>query len=751
MFILFSSNTTGNAGNCFYQNPTVVTDKKLFAQAVSRDYVCAEYKDHKRSNTGFLRSNCLALDCDNDFSDKPADWVTPEKIMKAFPEVEFGIHYSRNNMKEKNGRAPRPKFHVLFPIKTITSAEEYAALKRATLRHFPFFDKNALDAARFFFGTREPEVELYGGSTTVDAFLAEHSYNKTSDAVIPQGSRNSEMSKTAAKLLKRYGDTTEALVKFRKEAKRCQPPLPERELEAIWKSAIKFYSRVSLEADYIPPEKYGSTLRLKPSDYSDVGQAKVLADEYSETLRYSEATDFIVYNGSYWEESAPKAQAKSQELTDRQLAEAEEELALREKEMLRGKVFELLTGASSRKSATNLMTDSQKRILDKYNAALAYRDYIIKRRDSRKISATLTEAQPMLYTDPSKLDRDAFKLNAPSATYDLKTGEKLPHDPEDMITRQTAFDPSEEGRELWEKALDTIFCGDRELIDYVRKIVGLAAIGKVYLESMIISFGNGHNGKSTFWNTISAVLGSYSGGLSAEVLTSGCRRNIKPEIAELRGKRLVTAAELEEGTRLSTSALKQLNSTDDLIGEKKYKAPFSFTPTHTLVLYTNHLPKVGTLDSGTWRRLIVVPFNAKITGEPDIKNYSDYLVKNAGGAVMQWIIDGARAVIGDSFKPVLPQAVASAISCYREENNWLGIFLEECCEIRADYEQPSGLLYETYRDYCFRSGEYTRSVTDFYSALLADNRFTKRRSNKGRQIIGLRLRVGRDTQLHNFS
>lgn len=83
-------------------------------------------------------------------------------------------------------------------------------------------------------------------------------------------------------------------------------------------------------------------------------------------------------------------------------------------------------------------------------------------------------------------------------------------------------------------------------------------------------------------------------------------------------KRLVIAAELEEGMRLNTSVIKQLCSTDDIYAEKKYKDPFKFTPSHTIVLYTNHLPKVGANDEGTWRRLIVIPFNAKIEGRSDI-------------------------------------------------------------------------------------------------------------------------------------
>ena len=122
----------------------------------------------------------------------------------------------------------------------------------------------------------------------------------------------------------------------------------------------------------------------------------------------------------------------------------------------------------------------------------------------------------------------------------------------------------------------------------------------------------------------------------------------------MRGQRLVIAAELEEGTRLNTATVKQMCSTDEVYAEKKYKDPFSFVPSHTLVLYTNHLPKVGAIDAGTWRRLIVVPFNARITGSGDIKNYAEYLYENAGPAILAWMIEGAKRVIDMEFHITLP-------------------------------------------------------------------------------------------------
>lgn len=273
----------------------------------------------------------------------------------------------------------------------------------------------------------------------------------------------------------------------------------------------------------------------------------------------------------------------------------------------------------------------------------------------------------------------------------------------------------------------------------MQRIVGLAAIGNVYLEAMIIAYGSGRNGKSTFWNAIARVMGNYAGNMSADTLTVGCRRNVKPEMAELKGKRLVIAAELDEGVHLNSSMVKQLCSTDAIYAEKKYKAPFSFTPSHTLVLYTNHLPKVSAYDIGTWRRLIVIPFNAQICGSSEIKNYTEYLVKHAGGAILSWIIEGSRKVIAENFNIKSPKVVCDAIAAYRENNDWLSVFLNEKCAIDPSYKQKSGELYGAYSDYCVNTKEHKHSKKDFYAALEQAG-YHKTRNNKGCFVYGLMLK-----------
>ena len=708
---IYDAATVGSRSNCVYPNPVTVTDADTMRQAATFDHVCAAYKQNYRSVDNFLKADCLPMDCDNDHSDDPDDWLTPFDVAMDFPGVGMIFVYSRSHMKPKGKRGPRPRFHVYFICTETTNSEIYSSWKDRLIADYPYFDDGAKDSARFLFGVKNAVVEVYDGEITIDEFLADSFAEwDAAQGQIPEGSRNKTMSHYAGRIIKRLGNTEEAHKQFLKEAEKCSPPLDDAELAGIWASAVKFGAKVAAQEGYIPPEQYNQDFLLMPEDFSDVGQAIVLSREYMDRLRFSPATDYIVFNGSFWEESQPNAQGIAQELTARQLEEAETEIQRCMKEMSDNGAWAMLAAMGAKK-AMAAFSEAQRRSFEKYERAETYRKYAIKRRDTKYISAALKEARPMIQIEQRVLDADEFLLNLPSGTCDLRTGAVREHNAQDYITKQTAVDPSGDGMDVWEDALQTFFQGDADLIRYVQEIVGLAAIGKVYIEALVIAYGEGRNGKSTFWNTIARVLGTYSGNMSADTLTVGCKRNVKPELAEAKGKRMIIAAELEEGMRLNTSNVKQLCSTDEIYAEKKYKAPFSYVPTHTLVLYTNHLPRVGAIDQGTWRRLIVIPFNAKIEGKADIKNYADFLFKMAGGAVLQWIIEGAKRVIASDYKIAQPRVVQDAIQKYKENNDWLSHFLEDCCEIDPSYEAKSGEVYNTYRSYCNQMREAPRIFT----------------------------------------
>ena len=743
---MYHADCTGNEKNCLYRHRVEITDEASLTEVVRHDYVCAEYRDGYRSNDRFISSDCVAVDFDNDHSENPKNWVKPEQIIAALPGVTIAIHYSRNHMRIKKGKAARPKFHMMIAIRPVTDSKAYAAMKRKLAALLPFADMNALDSARFFFGTEDPLVEFYPGTRTLNDLLEEEEefdagmrQGQYGEQVITEGKRNATMSRKAGKIVKRFGYNEEAHELFLKEAEKCEPPLEDDELEKIWHSAARTAKWAQEQPDYIPPEEYNAIGSLKPDDYSDVGQAKVIATECAAELAFTPGTDYIRFTGKRWEESRSKALGLVIDFLDRQLADANNCVQQAQKRLIELGVAEeavLAGGKTLQKLIQGYQTEAYFALL----GALAYKQFVMKRRDMKYIQSAMQPAKPMVEIDQNELDKNENYLNCPDGTYDIALGlrGRHDHDSDDLITKMTAAAPGDEGHDLWQETLNLIFQGDEELIDYVQRIVGLAAIGEVYQEAMIIAYGDGSNGKSTFWNTIATVMGNYAGLISADVLTVGCKRNVKPELAEVKGMRLLIASELEEGQRLSTSIVKQLCSTDLIEGEKKYKDPFKFRPTHTLVLYTNHLPRVGASDTGIWRRLIVIPFNARITGKSDIKNYTKYLVAHAAPAIMKWIIQGAEKTIRDQYRLKPPQCVQDAIARYKADNDWMSHFLEECCETGEGLREKSGELFAAYRAFCARTNDFCRSTAEFYTSL-EQRGFTRHRTHEGKFILGLRV------------
>lgn len=733
-FTLYTANCTGNEKNVLYPNQKVITAEADLKKAISYDHVCAKYQNDTRGDANFLVSDVVPMDCDNDHSDSPEEWITPQFLADNLCDVAFAVTYSRHHMLAKGNQSARPRFHVFFPTIPCNDANSHKAIKQKIHKELPFFDGNALDAARFLFGCPS-DVFWHEGSLSIEDWLTLMKSNRS----IPQGQRNSTLSRMAAKLVKRFGVTEESYQKFLEKSAECEPPLPDEELETIWNSACKFGKKVAKQEGYVAPEAYGKQ-SLIPDDFSDVGEARTFVEQYADEVAFTVATDYLRYNGTYWEESEHAVTLAMMEHTDVQLAEAEKqvEAALQNLEHLGIPREAAKTGG---KKFRDSLDEAQTAAYQQYQYYSTFQAFVMKYRNVRNMTNALDAAKSLVLHNPDELDRNPMLLNTPGGTYDLTKGLDgwKPTDPADLLTKVTAVVPSEEGMPLWEDALQLFFCGDQSLIDYVQQVCGLCLVGKVYQEALLIAYGDGRNGKSTFWNVIYKVLGSYSGNLSADALTVNCRRNVKPEMAELKGKRMILAAELQEGMRLNTSVVKQLCSTDPIFAEKKFKAPFHFEPSHTLVLYTNHLPKVGASDDGTWRRLIVIPFHAKIQGSKDIKNYTQHLVDNAGGAVLSWLIEGARKVIAANYQINRPQCVLDAIGAYREGNDWLGNFINECCEADKSYQAKSGELYNRYREYCNENGEYTRSTSDFYAALEQAG-FKKTRTHSARYIMGLQLK-----------
>ncbi len=625
-------------------------------------------------------------------------------------------------MKVKGNKSARPRFHVYFPIEEIKDAGEYSNYKEQLYKEFSYFDNNALDAARFIYGIPNPEVELYDGEFSIIEFLQEDEFAKLDEKVIESGSRNNTMSHIAGKLIKRFGATDEAHEKFLEQANRCDPPLSDEELSTIWNSARKFGDKVSSQEGYIPPEEYGRSYEeYKPQELTDIAMAEVFSKHNKDKAIYTVSAGWLYWDEKKWEVSELKVMHLYMETA---------------KKVLKNATYEF------REAYTKLMQaemDGAKDVIAKAkseaNKAKQYLTFAKKMNDHGKVSGILKLGKSMLEIPNDKLDSDPFILNTPKGIVDLKTGKMNEHKPSAYCTKMTFVSPANDNMHLWIETLDEVTGKDKEFQNFLKYHAGSTLIGRVYEEALLLVYGSGGNGKSTVFNSEAHVLGDYAGKIPAESLTTRAK-NVKVDLAELCGKRYILASETEEGQRLSVSMLKQIASVDDISAERKYYAPFSFTPSHSTILYTNHLPKVGSNDRGTWRRILVAPFNTEIKNPKT--DYVDELLKKAGGAILQWMIEGAALYIKNGYKFPYSKVVDNAKNVYREENDWIDHFITDHCVKGLNENVMSRTLYQVYREWSIVNGEYTRNDRDFSKALLQAG-YTKKRTNKGYMWLGLSI------------
>ena len=531
--------------------------------------------------------------------------------------------------------------------------------------------------------------------------------SKEAPGKITEGRRNEDMFHLAASLRAKgltVAEITAAMMEANKT--RCDPPLSKQEIETICQSTGR-YERGPVAV---------ITDSVKPPDYSDAGNAAVFSRVYQNDIIFVDALGWLWWNGKHWERDDHKATAWALELSEKMLQEAKEENRAALLQVAEATAKHAETGAAEDADALEKAKADAAR-------AKAYLTHAKNSRNAVRIKNMLELSKPALVIKADKLDANPFDLNTPAGIVELTTGRLRPHERGAYCSQITQTGPDTKGSEMWSAFLDTITCGDGSVRGFLQLVAGMSLIGAVYQEGIIIAYGGGRNGKSTYFNALGAVLGDYTGSIDIKVITTD-RANKGAALATLRGRRLVVTGELEEHQRLSVATLKQLASTDRLVIEEKFKQPETVKQTHTLVLFTNHLPRVGSTDNGTWRRLIVVPFNATIPAGTGIQNYADVLVKEAGGAILLWAIEGAVNFVRNGFRLQIPEVVEEATEAYREREDWLTNFINERCIREPNARAKTGELYAAYKEWAESNGEFVRRGNDFTAAMEAAGFYT---------------------------
>jgi putative DNA primase/helicase len=339
---------------------------------------------------------------------------------------------------------------------------------------------------------------------------------------------------------------------------------------------------------------------------------------------------------------------------------------------------------------------------------------------------TLASTEAGVAVTPDQLDTDPFLVNCQNGTLDLRTGELRPHDPADLLTKITkaAYRPGTIGRTFM-KFLKRVQ-PDPQMRRYLARLIGHGLEGRIVEHILPIHFGEGANGKGTFIGAILAALGEYADAADPDLLTARTFDAHPTGTADLFGLRLAVLHEGDAGRRLAEGTVKRLTGGDRLKARRMREDFWSFDPSHTFHMLTNHKPLVAGTDEGIWRRLRLIPWDIVIPAAERDEQLGDRLALEAD-AVLAWVVAGYRDWRRHGLDE--PGPVVRATAAYRAESDAVGRFLSECCLVGPHFTAQSSDLFVEWSKWCAAQGEEAGTNKALTTELQNRGYDTKRRAS----------------------
>ena len=345
----------------------------------------------------------------------------------------------------------------------------------------------------------------------------------------------------------------------------------------------------------------------------------------------------------------------------------------------------------------------------------------------------IARADPRIAATPEQWDARDFLLNTPGGTVDLHTGMLRLHQREDYLTKIAGVAPNASmPHPNFQRFLKDVTCGDEGLATYLRRIAGYCLTGDCREQVLILCVGVGANGKSTLLDALCYVFGDYAKVIAAETLLESRNGRHPTEIANLMGVRLALSSELEEGQAWSEARIKALTGDERLAGRFMRQDFFDFRKTHKHIVAGNHRPGLRTVDTAIRRRMHLIPFEAKFTGETRDRHMLDKL-RAEGPAILAWAIQGC--VDWQKHGLSMPQKVMAATDEYLASMDLLQLWIDECC-VTTDptSREKSSALYASFAAWKAERGEGVPSHMRF-SEWLQGAGFRKLKSTGGAMVF----------------
>jgi putative DNA primase/helicase len=316
----------------------------------------------------------------------------------------------------------------------------------------------------------------------------------------------------------------------------------------------------------------------------------------------------------------------------------------------------------------------------------------------------LTQSDRRIAATVEQWDKDDWLLNTPSGTIDLRAGQCGPHRPCDYITKQSDVVPDDSCPiPTWLTYLDKVTANRQELIAYLQRMTGYALTGSIQEHALFFLYGTGANGPT--------------------------------DVAGLRGARLVTATETEEGRRWAESRIKALTGGDKISARFMRQDFFEFSPKFKLLIAGNHKPSLRSVDEAIRRRFNLIPFTVTIPAADRDEKLSEKLKVELPG-ILAWMIRGCLDWQQRGLNP--PAVITEATEAYLQAEDSMAAWMDEAGVRDPSAWERSTDLFTSWSAWATKAGEFVGTLKRFTQSF-EDKGFVRQPRRDGKGFLGFRL------------
>lgn len=308
---------------------------------------------------------------------------------------------------------------------------------------------------------------------------------------------------------------------------------------------------------------------------------------------------------------------------------------------------------------------------------------------------------------------DASLIAFKNGVLNIITDEFTDFSPEYIITNKIPHNYNPDATsELLDNVMQKFSCGDDSVYELLYQSIGYCFYRRNELRKSFFLLGEKRNGKSTFLDMVSTLLG--------EVNTANldlCEIGDRFRTAELNGKLANIGDDINDEWVSNTAIFKKVVSGDTVTVERKGKDPFKLRSVAKFFFSANSLPRLGRgKDSrAVLDRLVIIPFDAKFSKED--AGYDPFIkYKLRDESVMEALIAKAipalKRVLGEQEFEHCSKVDRSLVE-FEKSNDPILEFFEELIE--ADYmNEPIKAVYQRYNTFCLANNLQSISAIEFH-------------------------------------